>query len=67
MTKDPLLDELHRIREEYAARFNYDLKAIYRDFKEREDRGEFVTVRRSPRRPRLHGEAKKRVAQRGAA
>ena len=33
METDPILAELHRIREEYAARFNYDLRAIYRDLK----------------------------------
>ncbi|MBI2534331.1 MAG: hypothetical protein HYW03_19260, partial [Deltaproteobacteria bacterium] len=38
---DPILEELHRVRDEYASRFNYDLKAIYRDLKKREGRGEF--------------------------
>ena len=33
---DPILDELRRIRDEHAARFNYDLRAIYADLKEYE-------------------------------
>jgi hypothetical protein len=67
MDKDPILEELHRVREEYAARFTYDLQAIYRDLKAREERGEFVVVRRSPRPPRGKVARKKRATERGAA
>ena len=28
MWKDPIIDEIHRIREEWAAKFNYDAKAL---------------------------------------
>ena len=35
---DPIVDEVRRAREAYAARFNYDLQAIYRDLKEQEKR-----------------------------
>jgi hypothetical protein len=48
---DPIVEEVRRVREEYAAQFGYDLEAIYRDLQEREARGEFTTVRRPPRRP----------------
>jgi hypothetical protein len=67
MEKDPILEELHRVREEYAARFNYDLQAMYRDLKAREERREFVVVRRSPRLPRVKVTSKKRATERGAA
>lgn len=33
---DPIVDEVRRIRDAHAARFNYDLDAIFRDIKERE-------------------------------
>ncbi len=36
---DPIVDEVRRTRDAYAARFNYDLRAIYRDLKEQEKRG----------------------------
>ena len=36
---DPIVDEVRRARDAYAARFNYDLRAIYRDLKEQENRG----------------------------
>jgi len=67
MDKDPILEELHRVREEYAARFNYDLRAMYQDLKAREERGEFVVVHRSPRSPRVKVTPKKRTTERGAA
>jgi hypothetical protein len=35
---DHILDELRRIRDEHAARFNYDVTAIFRDIKEQERR-----------------------------
>jgi hypothetical protein len=35
---DPIVDEVRRARDAYAARFNYDLRAIYRDLKEQENR-----------------------------
>lgn len=35
---DPIVDEVRRFRDEYAARFNYDLQAIFRDLKEQERR-----------------------------
>lgn len=37
---DPIVDEVRRIRDAYAARFDYDLRAIYRDLKEKEKRSD---------------------------
>ncbi len=34
---DPIVDEVRKARDAYAARFNYDLRAIYRDLKEQEE------------------------------
>jgi len=41
---DPIVEEVRRIRDEYAARFNYDLQAIFRDLKEQERRGGRIVV-----------------------
>jgi hypothetical protein len=41
---DPVVDEVRRIREAHAARFNYDLDAIFRDLKEREKKSGLVFV-----------------------
>lgn len=35
---DPIVDEVRRVRDAHAARFNYDLDAIFQDIKEREKR-----------------------------
>ncbi len=52
MAKDAIVEEVRRVRDQYAARFNYDLNAMYRDLKERQRRGEFQVVHRRPRRVR---------------
>jgi hypothetical protein len=36
MTDEPIVQEVRRIREEYAARFKYDLQAIFADLKRSE-------------------------------
>ncbi|HEV8059687.1 MAG TPA: hypothetical protein VGP68_07430 [Gemmataceae bacterium] len=35
---DPIVEEVRNIRAAHAARFNYDLWAIYRDLKEQQER-----------------------------
>lgn len=35
---DPIVDEVRRIRDAHAAKFNYDPDAIFRDIKEQEKR-----------------------------
>ena len=36
MWRDPIIAEVRRIREEYAAQYNYDIKAICRAARERQ-------------------------------
>ena len=45
---DPIVDEVRRIRDAHAARFNYDLDAIYQDIKEQERKSnrKFVSLTR---------------------
>jgi len=33
---DPIVDEVRKVRDAHASRFNYDLDAIFRDIKEQE-------------------------------
>ncbi len=46
MWVDPIVEEIRQFREEYAAKFNYDLEAICRDLKrqELESGREFVSL-----------------------
>jgi hypothetical protein len=37
MWKDEIVEEIHRIRDEYAKSFNYDLKAIFEDLRKKQD------------------------------
>ena len=62
MAKDQIVEEVRRIRQQYAARFNYDVAAIFRDLQDRQDRGEFTVVSRKPRRPRVQTPAQRRRA-----
>jgi hypothetical protein len=48
---DPIVDEVRRVRDAHAARFNYDLDAIFRDIKEREKKGGLKFVQGVARQP----------------
>ena len=39
MLNDPIVEEIRRFRDEHAARFNYDLDAIFDDIKRSEKEG----------------------------
>ncbi len=47
---DPIVDEVRRFRDAHAARFNYDLDAIFRDIKEQEKMSGLKFVSYPPRR-----------------
>jgi len=47
---DPIVDEVRRVREAHAARFHYDLDAIFRDIKEQEKKSGRKFVSFPPRR-----------------
>ena len=36
MWQDEIVEEIHRIRQEYAQSFNYDLDAIFKDLQKKE-------------------------------
>ena len=42
---DPMVDEVRRIRDAHAARFNYDLDAVFQDIREREKKSGLKFVR----------------------
>lgn len=40
MWKDEIVEEVRKVRDEYAAKFDYDLDAIYEDIKKQEKNSE---------------------------
>lgn len=49
MWTDPIVEEIQKFREEYAASFNNDMNAIYKDIKRREEESKkagwkFITI-----------------------
>lgn len=65
MWQDPIVEEIRRYREEYAAQFNYDLDAICRDLREQEKKSGATPVSLPPRAPRTRKEGKGKSADAG--
>ncbi len=75
MWDDPIVSEIRKIREDHAAKFNYDLRAIYLDMKKKEIESKkkgwkFVSLQ--PKKLKRRGESPKstdrvRVADDGSA
>ena len=49
MSPDPIVAEIHIIREQIASEFNYDLHAMVKDAQQRDAIGDRLVVRRAPR------------------
>ena len=47
---DPIIDELRAVREQHAARFNYDVEEIFRDIQAQQEASGRDYVRLPPRR-----------------
>ena len=51
MWKDPVVEEIHRIRDEQAKKFNYDLHSICEDARAKQMSAGHKVVSRSPKKP----------------
>lgn len=49
MKEDPIVEEIRQVREAHAAKFNYDLWAIYKDIKEYEKKSKRTYVSYPPK------------------
>ena len=58
---DPVVAEVRRVREEIAARFNYDLRAIFDDMQHQQENSGQKYVSLSPRRPEMHSPVPKKA------
>ncbi|MGI9036957.1 MAG: hypothetical protein ACR2GD_13100 [Pyrinomonadaceae bacterium] len=52
MWKDEIVEEVRRVRDEYAAKFDYDLDAIYKDIKKQEKQAQNKIVSLPPKNRR---------------
>lgn len=51
MSRDPIVDEIHKIREEYARQFGFDVRAICRDIQAKQLRSGRELVSFPARKP----------------
>jgi hypothetical protein len=51
MWNDPIVEEVRKVRNEHAKKFNYDLQAIAADLKKLQEASGRKFVTRSPRKP----------------
>ena len=51
MWKDEIVEEVRKHREAYAAKFNYDLQAMFEDLKKAERKSKRKKVSFKPKRP----------------
>ena len=49
MRRDPIVDEVRKVREAHAARFKYNLSAICADLKKKEKKSGHPLVSRQPK------------------
>jgi hypothetical protein len=54
MWQDPIVQEVRQYREQYAARFNFDLKSICQDLRERQKKSAHKVVSLPPKNVETH-------------
>jgi hypothetical protein len=57
MWRDPIVEEIHRVRDELAASLGDDLHAICEDIRKKEAASGRTLVTRPPRKPVVHNAA----------
>jgi hypothetical protein len=57
MWRDPIVEEIHRVRDEQAKKFGYDLHAICEDVRKKQAASDRNVVTRPPRKPAIHDAA----------
>ena len=57
MPLDPIIEEMHRVRDEHAKKFDDDLYAMCEDIRAKQAMSARTHVTRPPRKPALHNAA----------
>ncbi|MBM4035696.1 MAG: hypothetical protein FJ291_28485 [Planctomycetes bacterium] len=60
MARDPIVEEMRRIKEEHAAKFNYDIRVMGKSLQEEEKRSGRKVVSYARKRPGSHAGAEAR-------
>lgn len=57
---DPIVEEIHKIREEYAKKFNFDIDAMFEDLREKQSKSKhrIVSFAKDKEKPRDVNEKK---------
>ena len=58
MWNDEIVEETRQVRDRYAAKFDYDLNAIYCDLKKQEEKNPEKFISLPPKQPELFPQAK---------
>ena len=58
MWKDEILEEIHKIREEHALAFNYDLQAICDDLRQKQASSDRQIISKPLKQPHQHQQHK---------
>jgi len=53
MWNDPIIEEVRKVRDEHAKRFNYDLKAIVADLKKQQEASKRKYITLPPKKPTI--------------
>ena len=51
MLNDEIVEEIHRVREEYAAKFDHDINRMYEDIRKRQEESGRKFVSFPPKKP----------------
>ena len=51
MNKDPIVEEVRKVREAYAAQFDFDINAMAEDLRKQQAESDRVVVNLKPRKP----------------
>ncbi|MFM8332491.1 MAG: hypothetical protein ACKN9T_12445 [Candidatus Methylumidiphilus sp.] len=57
MWQDPIIEQIHRIRDEYAQKFDYDLHAICEDLRKKQLDSGVKAISRPPHKPLIQDAA----------
>lgn len=57
MWQDPIVEEIHRMRDEYARKFDYGLRAMCEDLRKKQFDSGLKVISRPPRKPLIQDAA----------